>query len=412
MMLENRPSIDDIREAARLLHGRILRTPTVAAPALSEIAGAEVFLKLENLQVTGSFKVRGSFIRMQAMNDAERARGVVAASAGNHAQGVAFHAAQLGVPATIYMPETTPFTKIRRTEDFGATVVLEGETVAESRKSAALFSDAKGLVFVHPYDDPHVIAGQGTVALEMLADVPDLDIIVVPVGGGGLAAGCCIAAKAVNPRIEITGVQAEAYPSMAQAFRGEAPSGKGVTIADGIAVKEPGELTTPILQDLMSGVTVVPENLIERCVQLFLERQRIVTEGSGAVPFAALMQDQERFRGRRVGLVISGGNIDSRILSSILMRGLVREGRMAKLRISLIDVPGTLSKIAGIIGTKGGNIVEVYHQRLFRDVPVKEAEVDIVIETLDAEHVRVIMTALVAAGFGVRLLSDTSLDRD
>ncbi len=404
------PTVDDIRAAADMLAGRIVRTPTVRSPSLSELSGADVYLKLENLQVTGSFKVRGSYVRMQAMSEAERKNGVVAASAGNHAQGVAFHAAGLGIPATIYMPVTTPFTKVQRTEDLGAHVVLEGETVAESRIAAAAFAEAEGRVFIHPYDDPRVIAGQGTATLEMLADAPDLDAIIVPVGGGGLAAGCCIAAKAHDPKIEIVGVQAEAYPSMAQAFRGEPPSGKGVTIADGIAVKEPGELTTPILKKHMAGVTVVPENQIERCVQAFLELQRVVCEGSGAIPLGALMQEPDRFKGKRVGMIVSGGNIDSRILSSILMRGLVREGRMAKLRISLIDVPGTLSRISGIIGEKGGNIVEVYHQRLFRDVPVKEAEVDVVIETLDAEHVREIMQALEAAGFGVRLLGDTSLD--
>ncbi len=398
--------INDINKARELLAGQVLHTPTILSPALSNLTGAEVYLKLENQQVTGSFKVRGSYVRMSSLSEAERGAGVIAASAGNHAQGVGYHAQRLGIPAAIYMPANTPFTKVARTEALGATVILEGESVAESRILAMQAAEAEGKVFIHPYDDPHVIAGQGTATAELLEDVPDLDVIVVPIGGGGLAAGCCIAAAAHNPALEVVGAQADAYPSMYQAFKGEPPHGRGATIADGIAVKEPGEMTTPILKAHMNGVAVVTEADIERAVQVFVDVQRLIVEGSGAVPLALMLAERERFKGRKVGLMVSGGNIDSRLLSSVLMRGLVRDGRLAKLRITLIDMPGALAAVAGIIGDKGGNIVDVLHQRMFRDVPVKEADVDIAIETIDADHVREIMAALEAAGFGTRLLSD------
>ena len=403
-------TIDDIRAAAEVLEGHVLRTPSIAAPALSKLSGAEVYLKLENQQVTGSFKTRGSLVRMAALSDAERKMGVVAASAGNHAQGVGYHAERLGIPATIYMPANTPFTKVARTEALGAEVVLEGETVAESRIAAVEAAAKSGQAFIHPYDDPRVIAGQGTATLEFLEDVPDFDVVITPIGGGGLAAGCCIAAAAHGKKPEVVGVQADACPSMKQAFAGEPPHGRGATIADGIAVKEPGQLTTPILKEHLSAIEIMTEAEIEHAVQVFVDAQRLIVEGSGAVPLAALLAMPERFKGRKVGLLVSGGNIDSRLLSSVLMRGLVREGRLAKLRISLIDMPGALATVAGIIGSNGGNIVDVLHQRMFRDVPVKEADVDIAIETIDADHVREIMAALEAKGFGTRLLSDMSLN--
>ncbi len=402
--------IADINKATELLKGQVFRTPAIPSPGLSRLTGADVYLKLENQQVTGSFKVRGSYVRMAALSEAERKAGVVAASAGNHAQGVGYHAERLGIPATIYMPASTPFTKVARTEALGAKVILEGETVGESRVLAMQAAEAEGKVFIHPYDDPLVIAGQGTATVEFLEDVPDLEAIIVPIGGGGLAAGCCIAAAAHKSTLEVIGAQADAYPSMAQAFKGEKPHGKGATIADGIAVKEPGELTTPILKAHMKGVAVVSEADIERAVQMMVDVQRLIVEGSGAVPLAVMMTDPDRFKGRKVGLMVSGGNIDSRLLSSVLMRGLVRDGRLARLRISLTDTPGSLGAVTGIIGTKGGNIVDVLHQRMFRDVPVKEAEVDIAIETIDADHIREIMDGLEAEGFGTRLLSDTSLE--
>lgn len=400
----------DIEKARAILTGQVLRTPAIPSPGLSRLTGADVYLKLENQQVTGSFKTRGSYVRMAALSDDERSAGVIAASAGNHAQGVGYHAERLGIPATIYMPANTPFTKVARTEALGAKVILEGETVAESRILAMQAAEAESKVFIHPYDDPHVIAGQGTATAEFIEDAPDLDAMIVPIGGGGLAAGCCIAAAHLNPKMEVVGVQADAYPSMNQAFKGEPPHGKGATIADGIAVKEPGELTTPILMQHMTGISVVREADIERAVQIMVDVQRLIVEGSGAVPLALMLAEPKRFKGRKVGLMISGGNIDSRLLSSVLMRGLIRDGRLAKLRISLIDMPGALAAVAGIIGSKGGNIVDVLHQRMFRDVPVKEADVDIAIETLDADHVREIMAALEEQGFGTRLLSDMSLN--
>lgn len=402
-------TIDDIRAAARVLEGHVLRTPGIPAPALSKLTGADVYLKLENQQVTGSFKARGALVRMNALSDAERKAGVVAASAGNHAQGVGYHAQRLGIPATIYMPAHTPFTKVARTEALGAEVILEGETVAESRAIAAETAEKDGRVFIHPYDDPLVIAGQATVTSEFIEDVPDLEMIVTPIGGGGLAAGACLAAAALKPDLRVIGVQSDTYPSMRQAFAGEPPHGSGATIADGIAVKEPGALTTPILKAHMDGVEVVTEAEIERAVQAYVEEQRLVAEGAGAVALALLLQQPDTFKGRRVGLMVCGGNIDSRLLSSVMMRGLVRDGRLAKLRISLTDQPGALAIVAGIIGGKGGNIVDVLHQRLFRDVPVKEADVDIAIETINAGHVHQIMAALEDRGFGTRLLSDTSL---
>ena len=401
-------TIDDIRAAAESLEGRVLRTPGVRSRVLSDLTGADVALKLENLQITGSFKPRGAFIKLQSLSAKDKKAGVVAASAGNHAQGVAVHARDLGIPATIYMPLTTPFTKVGRTEALGAKVVLEGETLSEARAAAVDVAKATGRAFVHPYDDENVIRGQGTVGLELLADFPDLDVIVAPIGGGGLMAGIAIAAKAINPKIELIGVETALFPSMALALKGEPAAGGGQTIADGIAVKTPGELTKPIIGDLVADIMLVDESALEQAVHAYLEGPRLVVEGAGAASLAAVLADGARFRGRKVGLVVSGGNIDSRLLASILMRGLVRGGQLARLRIEIVDNPGVLSKVTGLIGECGGNIVEVNHQRLFCDVPVKQAEVDVMLETVDARHVRTIIDKLEAAGFAVRLLAGTS----
>ena len=407
-----RITIDDIRSAAAALAGQVIRTPSIESRVLSELCGTDIVLKLENLQVTGSFKARGAYIKLISLSDQERKAGVVAASAGNHAQGVAYHAKRLGIPATIYMPAATPFTKVARTEALGAWVVLEGETLAEARQSAMKRVVDDGMIFVHPYDDELVVTGQGTVGLEFLTDVPDLEAMIVPIGGGGILAGSAISAKAIKSDLDIIGVEAAAFPSMSQALRGAKPGGGGATIADGIAVKEPGEVTRPIINELVSDILIVDESAMERAVQAYLEQQRLVVEGAGAAGLAAVMENPERFRGKKTGIVVTGGNIDSRILSSILMRGLVREGRLVRFRIHIDDAPGVLSKVSGLIGICGGNIIEVYHQRLFRDVPIRQAEVDVVIETLDVDHVREIMEALTTAGFGVRLLGDTSLDTD
>ena len=399
-------AFDDIRAAARALEGQIIRTPALPVRRLSRATGADVVLKLENLQVTGSFKVRGAGIKLASLTADERKRGVVAASAGNHAQGVAFHAGRMGIAATIYMPEGTPFTKVGRTEDLGATVVLEGIDFNAAREAALAHAQRTGKLFIPPFDDPHVIAGQGTAALEFLEDVPDLDVMIVPIGGGGLMAGCAIAAHALNPEVEMIGVQAALYPSTALAMKGMEPTGGGMTIAEGIAVKTPGEITLPIIKDHVADIAVMNEDQIEAAVLSLAEGQRIVAEGAGASGVAALLARGKQFAGRKVGVVISGGNIDSRLLSNVLLRGLVRGGRMVSLRIGMPDRPGTLSEVSGLIGGLGGNILEVYHQRLFTDGPIRDTELDVVIETVDAEHARKIVETLCAHGFETRVLSN------
>ena len=408
-------TFEDIQDAARQLEGRVVRTPGLPSVVLSELAGADIVLKLENLQVTGSFKPRGAYIKLASLSAKDRKQGVIAASAGNHAQGVAYHAREMGIPATIYMPEATPFSKVGRTEALGAKVVLEGEGLAEAREAALRQGEAEGQPFIHPYDDEKIIAGQGTVGLELLTDYPDLDVLVVPIGGGGLIAGTALAAKALKPDIEVVGVEAALFPSMSQALRGAAPAaapGGGQTIADGIAVKVPGELTQPIIAEHVGDILLADETALERAVQTYLVEQRLVVEGSGAASLAAILENRDRFAGKKVGLVVSGGNIDSRLLSTILMRGLIREGRMVRLRVEITDAPGVLSKVSGLIGDCGGNIVEVYHQRLFYDLPVKQAEVDVVLETVDSAHVSEIIDKLENAGFRVRLLGGTSLTAD
>jgi len=397
---------DAIGRAAAVIRENGLRTPQVESEALSELTGARVVLKLENLQPTCSFKVRGALIKLMSLDADECRRGVVAVSAGNHAQGVAYHAHRLGIPAAVVMPKGTPFSKVARTESLGARVILAGADLSECRQEADALQAAEGLVFIHPYDDPRIVTGQGTVGVEMLEEDPDLDCLVIPVGGGGLIAGVATAVKAVRPQVEIIGVECAFYPSMNQAVRGGSgtPSG-GQTVAEGIAVKEPGTLTRPIVEALVDDLVVVNEAALERAIGAFLERQRLAVEGAGAAPLAAMTDAPDRFRDRRVGVVVSGGNIDSRLLASILMRGLVRDGRLARLRVEIHDSPGILARVSGLIGESGGNIVEVHHRRLFYDVPVKLAEVDVVVETQDATHVRRLMDRLTEAGFPTRLLS-------
>ncbi|MGD9614705.1 MAG: threonine ammonia-lyase [Alphaproteobacteria bacterium] len=406
-MIDLPVTIDDIRRAEAAIAGEIVRTPLVRAATLSEMIGAEVFLKLETVQATGSFKERGALNKLITLGAAERRAGVVAMSAGNHAQGVAYHARRLGIPATIVMPNGTPFTKIDRTEALGARVVLRGDSLVDARRAAESLAAERGLVPVHPYDDPAVIAGQGTIALEMLADAPDLDTLVVPIGGGGLISGIAVAAHCVSPQVEIIGVQSALYPSMYRVLQGIDPGlpSEGTTLAEGIAVKEPGTLTRQIVAELVGAVRLVTERQLEAAIELLIERQKLVVEGAGAAGLAALMAEPERFRGHRVGIVLTGGNIDSRLLASLLMRGLVRGGRLVRLRAELPDLPGVLSRVAGIIGGLGANIVEVHHQRLFHDSSVKRAELDLVVETQNRRHVGAIVDALVAAGFPTRLLS-------
>jgi len=403
-------TIEDIRRAQAAIAGAVSPTPTIRAAALSAMTGCEVYLKLETLHPTGSFKERGALNKLLSLGPAERRAGVVAMSAGNHAQGVAYHARRLGIPATIVMPQGTPFTKIDRTEALGAKVVLRGDSLVDARRAADGLVEERGLVPVHPYDDPAVIAGQGTVALEMLADCPGLDSLIVPVGGGGLISGIAVAAKAISPDTEIIGVQSALYPSMYRVLRGIDPGlpTEGTTLAEGIAVKEPGQLTRRIVAALVGAVHLVTERQLEGAVELMIERQKLIVEGAGAAGVAALVAEPERFRGRRVGIVLTGGNIDARLLASLLMRGLVRGGRLVRLRAELPDMPGVLSRVAGVIGGLGGNIVEVHHQRLFHDTSVRRAELDVVVETQNRRHVETIVAALVDAGFPTRLLSGTA----
>ena len=401
-------SIVDVRRAAAALLGAVVRTPCLRSPTLSAMTGAEVFVKFENLQFTGSFKERGALWRLLALAPEERRRGVIAMSAGNHAQGVAYHAQRLGVPATVVMPKGSPNVKIRQTRAFGATLEIEGDTLDEAAAHARRLERERGLVFVHPYDDPRIVAGQGTVGLEMLEDAPELDCIVVPVGGGGLIAGVAVAARALKPGIEILGVESELYPSMRAALSGESVECGGQTLAEGIAVKAPGALTRRLVRELVDEVRTAPEAEIEKAIAVFLEIEKTVAEGAGAAGLAAMFADPAHFRGRRVGLVLSGGNIDMRLLASLLMRGLVRDGRVARLRIEIADRPGALAAVAAAIGEMQGNILEVLHQRMFSDVPAKLADLDVVVETRDRAHIRELVERLQADGYPVRILTDTA----
>jgi threonine dehydratase len=392
-------TLADIETARRTIAGHVLRTPLLAAPPLSALTGADVFVKYENLQVTNSFKERGACVKLAALSADERRRGVVAMSAGNHAQAVAYHARRLRIPATIVMPVTTPFVKVKATEMLGATVILDGETVAEAQMRAEAIASAQNLVWVHPYDDPQIIAGQGTIALEMLEDCPELDVLVVPIGGGGLVSGCAIAARAKKPSIDIVGVEAALYPSMWNAVRkGNRPCG-GATLAEGIAVTNVGTLTLPIVRDCVSDIILVDEALIERAVNAFLTLQKAMAEGAGAAGLAAMLAEPDRFRGRKVGLILCGGNIDPRILASIMVRELERADRIASFRLTIPDRPGILGQIATKLGELGANILSVDHHRLFLDVPAKGAKLDVTVETRDAAHAEEIFHAFAAAGY-------------
>ena len=379
-------SLEDIRSAAARLAGAIEHTPCLHSRTLSRLTGAEIFLKFENLQFTASFKERGALNKLLSLSAAERSRGVIAMSAGNHAQAVAYHAARLGIPALIVMPKGSPNTKIRNTQIHGAQVVLEGENLFEAGKHARALAARDNLVFVHPYEDPLIIAGQGTVGLEMLEAVPDLDVLVVPVGGGGLISGIAIAAKGLNSKIQIYGVESQNYPSMHQRLNNLPVECGGDTIAEGIAVKDVGATACKIIQALVEEVLVVKEETIERAVAALLEIEKTVAEGAGAAALGALLEHPSLFSGKRVGLPISGGNIDSRVLASVLMRGLVRDARLVRLRVTMPDVSGSLAKVAALIAEAGGNIVEVQHQRVFGAASVKSPEVEFLVETRDREH--------------------------
>ncbi|HEY1630307.1 MAG TPA: threonine ammonia-lyase [Rhizomicrobium sp.] len=395
-------SLDDVRAAASVIKGAVSRTPTLHSSTLSKLAGCDIHLKFENLQFTASFKERGALNKLTSLNAEERKRGVAAMSAGNHAQGVAYHAGRLGIPATIVMPEGTPFVKVKHTKAFGARVVLEGATLVEAFTRAKQIAADENLVFVHPYDDAKIIAGQGTVALEFLEDVPDLDALVVPIGGGGLISGIAVAAKALKPGIEIYGVQARMYPSMYDVVKQAALPCSGQTIAEGIAVKEPGGITRRIVAELVKDVLLVGEDEIERAIATLLEIEKTVVEGAGAAAYAAVAANPAVFKGKKIGIVLSGGNIDMRLLSNVILRELMREGRILSLVVEIEDRPGWLARITALVGEAGGNILDVSHNRMSPDMPVKSADLGMTIEARDSAHADEIKDRLKEAGFILR----------
>ena len=406
------PTADDIRAAAARIQGRVVRTPLVNSPRLAALTGANsVHLKLENQQYTGSFKDRGALNKLLSLTPEEAKRGVIAMSAGNHAQGVAYHALRLGIPATIVMPKATPFTKVERTAGFGAKVELQGDTIDAAAVYARQVAEEQNLVFVHPYDDPLIVAGQGTIGLELIDDLKTFDSVIVPIGGGGLISGISIAVKAARAEVQIFGVEADLYPSMHHAVKRLEPDNRGQTLADGIAVKSPGRLTQAIIERNVAELLLATEDQLENAVHILVEQQGLVAEGAGGASLAALLGERTRFAGRDVVLLVSGGNIDSRLLAQVLMRGMIKDGRVVTLRIEISDQPGVLGHLARLIGSTGGNIIEIYHQRMFFDLPVKRADVDAVIETRNAQHVEEIISALANEGFPTRRLSSRSEEK-
>lgn len=399
------PTIDDIRAAAKRIQGSVVRTPMLHSRTLSEIVGAEVWLKFENLQFTAAYKERGALNKLLQLSDEERSRGVIAASAGNHAQAVAYHGLKLGIPVTIVMPAPTPTIKVTQTEGHGARVVLHGAMFDDANAKARELELEQGLVFIHPFDDPQVIAGQGTVALEMLEDAPDLDLLCVPIGGGGLMSGVGIAARAVKPGIELIGVEAELYPSMKCAIEGcHLPLG-GDTLAEGIAVKQPGVLTSHILKDLGVEVALVPERDLERAVALLVQIEKSVVEGAGAAGLAAMLSNPARFARKKVGTILCGGNIDPHLLANVLVRELVRSGRVARLHINAQDRPGALAAITAKFEEAGVNILEINHSRIFSRLPAKDTVIEVECEARDAAAIDRLVEMLEAAGFDVERAS-------
>lgn len=390
--------------AAERIGGSIVRTPTLHSKTLSDLTGATVYLKFENLQFTAAYKERGALNTLLQLDDAARAKGVIAASAGNHAQGLAYHGNRLGIPVTIVMPKPTPTVKVTQTEGHGASVILEGETFDEAYAHARQLEASNGYTFVHPFDDPRIMAGQGTVALEMLADAPDIDTLIVPIGGGGLVSGMATVAKAADRAIEVVGVEAELFPSMYNRVKGTDLAIGGDTLAEGIAVKEPGAITAQVIEALVDDIVLVSERKLEESVSLLLQIEKTVVEGAGAAGLAALLSNQERFAGRTIGIVLCGGNIDTRLLANVLLRDLARSGRLARLRIRLQDRPGALFHVSRIFHEQGVNIIEVYHQRVFTSLPAKGLITDIECETRDGAHLDRLIAALRAAGYAVSMV--------
>ena len=391
--------IDDIRAAQQRLRGEVICTPCTASRTLSAMAGCEVFLKFENLQFTASFKERGAFNKMAQLTVAERATGVLAVSAGNHAQGVAYHAQRMGIPATIVMPRFAPHVKVERTRSFGADVVLEGDTFDDARAHGLILARERGLTLVHPYDDLAVIAGQGTIGLEMLAQQPQIDTLVVAIGGGGLISGVATAARAIRPDILVVGAQTERFPAAWNALHGGQRESARATVADGVAVKSLGALTLPLIQERVSDVLLVSEDDIEQAILLLLEVEKTVVEGAGSVGLAALLKHRERFAGRTVGLILCGGNIEPLVLAEIIERGMVRSGRLARLRFDVRDIPGALADVATLLGKLGANIDEVQHQRTFTSLSVERVRIEVVVQTRGGAHIEQILASMRNQGY-------------
>lgn len=387
-----------VKEAAERLRGHVMVTPLTHSQTLSRIAGAEVYLKFENLQFTASFKERGALNKLLSLKPDRKRRGVIAMSAGNHAQGVAYHAKRLGIPAVIVMPEHTPGVKVQHTRDHGAEVILSGETFDEAAAFARKLQRKRKLTLVHPFDDETVMAGQGTIALEMLQQRPDLEALIVPIGGGGLIAGTAVAAKTLRPGLSVTGVQSDRFPAMAQLLNRQKVECGSYTVAEGIAVKEPGKLTCGIVRDLVESIVLATEDELEVAILMFLQIEKTVVEGAGAAGLAALMKEKKRFRRKKVGLILCGGNLDLMSLSSIIQRGLVRSGQLVRMRVETRDVPGALGQVSGLIGRTGGNIVEVFHQRAFNAQPLQTVVIDFTLRTRGREHFEAILRALRAGG--------------
>ena len=400
--------IDSIKEANLELRTNIVRTPTIQSQYLSNEVNANVFLKLENLQYTSSFKVRGAYVSIKRLKEEQKQKGVIAMSAGNHAQAVAWWAQKEGVKATIVMPEQAPLSKVMKTKSLGAEVILKGRTLNESQNYVSELIDYKKLTLVHPYDDPNVVIGQGTLGLELMEDTKNLDLLVIPIGGGGLISGVSIVAKSLNPNIKIFGVQTEKFPSMYNVLHKKQLAISGDTLADGIAVKRPGNITSEIIKNHVDDILLINEFELEMAISSLFENERIVAEGAGAAGVAAIMKNKDKFSGKKVGTVICGGNIDARLFASILNRKLLMDGRMTKVRIDIIDEPGMLARISNLIAKYGGNIIEIYHQRMFNDVPVKNAKIDAIIEALSVEHIASIIKALKDDGFQVSEIMERS----
>jgi len=400
----------DIRQAAATIAGHVVRTPCHQSATLSEIVDVELYLKFENLQFTASFKERGALNKLVSLSAEQKSAGVVAMSAGNHAQAVAYHGRRLNIPVTIVMPMNTPFIKVKNTRSHDAEVILHGDSLAEAAAFAHETARSQGATFIHPFDDPLIIAGQGTVALEMIDDAPDLDCLVVPVGGGGLISGMAIAAKSLQPDVEVIGVEAGLYPSLKSALDSrERPCG-GDTLAEGIAVTEIGRFTLPLVREYVDDILLVEEDGLEHAVSLLLNIEKTLVEGAGAAGLAAVAANLDRFRGKHVGIVLSGGNIDARLLSSILMRELVREGRITRLRVSISDVPGQMARISEVVSRLRGNFIDIQHHRIFTMLPAKDTFVDMILETRDRQHLDAILAELREADYTVRVLDPYGLD--